>query len=303
MQPLLCTHKECFNRGVRFVYCAVCDLPVAHRNFSTRHCHPDLEIIPPRGEWGPVIEAAKNEGLSDDVAMKLTDTDIVDAQPSLVCRTALARKLLENEVQTPNSFDCDRRGNINNERKTLLGASNSTRRKMSPSASAAFKEAHSSVSGIATVDQAVEVSEDTTSTAAEQSLVARTGVSDSSSTAAVYAKKLKRSINKKRKRQDAWLDLLCNRPSDEDNQGDKMSAWLMAVNSISDPKWRPDGTDRRVTNNVLASSVQAKSTLSRKKNKISSNIDDDETTPFSSATSSDDDEHLTASSSNSCRIR
>ena len=288
------------------MYCAVCDLPVAHRNFSTRHCHPDLEIIPPRGEWGPVIEAAKNEGLSDDVAMKLTDTDIVDAQPSLVCRTALARKLLENEVQTSNSFDGDQRGNINNERKTLLGASVSTRRKMSPSASAAFKESYSSMStatsGIATVDRAVEVSEDTTSTAAEESL-ARTGDSDSSSTAAAYAKKLKRSINKKRKRQDAWLDLLCNRPSDEDNQGDKMSAWLMAVNSISDPKWRPDGTDRRITNNVLASSVQAKSTLSRKKNKISSNIDDDETTPFSSATSSDDDEHLTASSSNSCRIR
>ena len=288
------------------MYCAVCDLPVAHRNFSTRHCHPDLEIIPPRGEWGPVIEAAKNEGLSDDVAMKLTDTDIVDAQPSLVCRTAVARKLLENEVQTSKSFDGDQRGTINNERKTLLGASVSTRRKMSPSASAAFKESYSSMStatsGIATVDRAVEVSDDTTSPAAEESL-ARTGDSYSSSTAAAYAKKLKRSINKKRKRQDAWLDLLCNRPSDEDNQGDKMSAWLMAVNSISDPKWRPDGTDRRVTNNVLASSVQAKSTLSRKKNKISSNIDDDETTPFSSATSSDDDEHLTESSSNSCRIR
>jgi hypothetical protein len=30
-------------KGDRFVYCAVCDLPVAKRNFATRHSHTDFE--------------------------------------------------------------------------------------------------------------------------------------------------------------------------------------------------------------------------------------------------------------------
>jgi hypothetical protein len=41
--PLLCTHDVCRKRGVRFLYCAYCDEPVAKGNFSTRHSHPGQE--------------------------------------------------------------------------------------------------------------------------------------------------------------------------------------------------------------------------------------------------------------------
>lgn len=37
---LLCSHVVCRKRGVRFLYCAYCDEPVAKGNFSTRHSHP-----------------------------------------------------------------------------------------------------------------------------------------------------------------------------------------------------------------------------------------------------------------------
>ena len=39
-QALTCSHPACQERGVRFRYCAVCQKPVARRNFSTRHDHP-----------------------------------------------------------------------------------------------------------------------------------------------------------------------------------------------------------------------------------------------------------------------
>jgi hypothetical protein len=41
-EGLQCSHAACRNKGVRFRYCSVCSLPVAKRNFSTRHHHGDL---------------------------------------------------------------------------------------------------------------------------------------------------------------------------------------------------------------------------------------------------------------------
>jgi hypothetical protein len=39
---LLCSHNQCRNEGVKFLYCAVCQLPVAKRNFRKRHSHLDI---------------------------------------------------------------------------------------------------------------------------------------------------------------------------------------------------------------------------------------------------------------------
>jgi len=39
---LLCSHAKCQNKGIRFVFCIVCDEPVAKINFKTRHSHPDV---------------------------------------------------------------------------------------------------------------------------------------------------------------------------------------------------------------------------------------------------------------------
>lgn len=40
-QALKCSHPICRNRGDRFRYCSACQRPVAKRNFSSRHNHPD----------------------------------------------------------------------------------------------------------------------------------------------------------------------------------------------------------------------------------------------------------------------
>ena len=38
-QRLICSHKECQNRGVRFLFCKFCGVPVASKNFASRHSH------------------------------------------------------------------------------------------------------------------------------------------------------------------------------------------------------------------------------------------------------------------------
>ena len=43
-EPLLCCHPACQERGVRFVYCSVCNIPAAVCNFASRHAHDDLNI-------------------------------------------------------------------------------------------------------------------------------------------------------------------------------------------------------------------------------------------------------------------
>lgn len=38
-EGLICSHKDCQRRGIRFLYCYYCREPVAKANFSTRHKH------------------------------------------------------------------------------------------------------------------------------------------------------------------------------------------------------------------------------------------------------------------------
>ena len=38
----MCSHKACSERGVRFVFCSVCDQPAAVGNFTSRHSHQDV---------------------------------------------------------------------------------------------------------------------------------------------------------------------------------------------------------------------------------------------------------------------
>mmetsp|Transcript_2216 Transcript_2216/g.3192 ORF Transcript_2216/g.3192 Transcript_2216/m.3192 type:complete len:340 (-) Transcript_2216:122-1141(-) len=42
--PLVCSYPECSLSGARFKYCAVCEIPVAKRNFARRHSHGLLSL-------------------------------------------------------------------------------------------------------------------------------------------------------------------------------------------------------------------------------------------------------------------
>jgi hypothetical protein len=57
-QALRCSHPICRNRGVRFRFCAACQRPVAKRNFSSRHNHPQEDF--PKTEEEKEAEAAKS---------------------------------------------------------------------------------------------------------------------------------------------------------------------------------------------------------------------------------------------------
>ena len=58
--PLECSHEECRKGGSRFAYCSVCDLPVAIRNFWSRHVHYEVKKFTPRGGGGGA-RRGKNE--------------------------------------------------------------------------------------------------------------------------------------------------------------------------------------------------------------------------------------------------
>ena len=131
---------------------------------------------------------------------------------------------------------CDlRRNDSRSSRATLAGRKrkNSTERlrELPCHSSRAVASTGASSARCASVfkSEVVEISEDT-------ALVA-SSTNTSSASSSDYVQKLKPSSLKhiKRKRRDAWLNLLKSRP--DDDQGDEMSAWLMAVNSVSDPKW------------------------------------------------------------------
>ena len=58
---LVCSHEACASSGRKFRYCAVCDLPVANRNFSKRHGHG-------------IIKPTRGCGASDDEYLPTENT-------------------------------------------------------------------------------------------------------------------------------------------------------------------------------------------------------------------------------------
>ena len=85
IEPLLCSHAECQNRGIRFLYCSACDGPVAQGNFSTRHAHPEVRKFKARGEEndghsssatnGSVIDSTTTDSSSNDDAVSTTSSN------------------------------------------------------------------------------------------------------------------------------------------------------------------------------------------------------------------------------------
>ena len=75
--PLECSHEECRKGGSRFAYCSVCDLPVAIRNFWSRHVHYEVKEFTPRGGGG---RRGKNEDDSNDDDDEETEAASIQAE-------------------------------------------------------------------------------------------------------------------------------------------------------------------------------------------------------------------------------
>lgn len=69
---LACSHEACAASGRRFRFCAVCALPVAHRNFVKRHGHG---MIGPRGQNMAAVVVTEEEGRSSKKAR--VEADVV----------------------------------------------------------------------------------------------------------------------------------------------------------------------------------------------------------------------------------
>ena len=61
---LVCSNELCASSGRRFRYCAMCALPVAHRNFVKRHGHG---MIGPRGQQASAKRAAAMEQIKEGI--------------------------------------------------------------------------------------------------------------------------------------------------------------------------------------------------------------------------------------------
>ena len=80
---LVCSHPVCAGSGRKFSYCAVCQVPVAKRNFNKRHSHGN-EAVPP---WEPrdslIIDRSDDETNKLDVSSNHSswrDNDTDDSQ-------------------------------------------------------------------------------------------------------------------------------------------------------------------------------------------------------------------------------
>mmetsp|Transcript_12075 Transcript_12075/g.19048 ORF Transcript_12075/g.19048 Transcript_12075/m.19048 type:complete len:350 (+) Transcript_12075:131-1180(+) len=87
-QALRCSHPICRSRGVRFRYCSTCRRPVAKRNFSTRHNHPEASVAE-----APQVEECTN-GAEDANSAPMT---IVQAPSS----EAMDETPLKNNEENP----------------------------------------------------------------------------------------------------------------------------------------------------------------------------------------------------------
>eukprot|EP00562_Extubocellulus_spinifer_P001300 CAMPEP_0178472386 /NCGR_PEP_ID=MMETSP0696-20121128/1543_1 /TAXON_ID=265572 /ORGANISM="Extubocellulus spinifer, Strain CCMP396" /LENGTH=773 /DNA_ID=CAMNT_0020099573 /DNA_START=488 /DNA_END=2809 /DNA_ORIENTATION=- len=89
---LACSHPECRQSGKRFRFCAVCDLPVAKRNFLKRHSHglvtaarsprtdDDEDEDAPEEKHSPMDTSSEGEKKSDDKDSNSKNDSIVKSK-------------------------------------------------------------------------------------------------------------------------------------------------------------------------------------------------------------------------------
>ncbi len=86
---LVCSHPKCAESGRCFRYCAVCDVPVAKRNFPMRHTHG---LTKKAGELSSAIAVANVNGLSGvkrQRTVSFANDVFLDAAPALQASTAM----------------------------------------------------------------------------------------------------------------------------------------------------------------------------------------------------------------------
>ena len=225
-EPLLCSHAECQNRGIRFLYCSACDGPVAQGNFSTRHAHPEVRKFKARGEdSGGLSSSSGTNGSGVDTTA--TDTSSNDDAVSTTSNSTSDG----GDGTSSSSTDRGRRpprGNVHSNNNNNGGGGPHVVPPQPPQEQCAVAKVSSSSGG--------DSSNSGNNSDPSPSETSSSSAANNNSSASY-------SDSAKNKRKSMWIDLLNKRPRNE-NDGDEMSAWLMAVFAVSDP-------DRMPSDNVL----------------------------------------------------
>ena len=297
----------------------MCDLPVALRNFTTRHCHPEIDNIPPRGmdeEEADEEHESPRKTINNGRAEASSTSQVVPAVRKNVVASDCVAVRRDKRRHRSHSLKSTSTGS---KRRKRDGADRHRELPYHPPSRAAASTGSSSPGSSVSKSEVVEISEDTAVDIAPP----RANTSSTTSSAD-YVKNAKRSSVKhskqKRKRKDARLDLLKSRP--DDDQGDAMSAWLMAVNSVSDPKWgktltlgnksiaeRDDDVDSSVTTSTSSSYTSSSEEFVRQQKKkrrrkamerhySSSSSSSSSTSSFSSVSTMEDEDE-----EDNCRTR
>lgn len=104
---LVCSHPVCAKSGRCFRYCAVCDIPVAKRNFPMRHAHG---LTKKDGELRSTmaIENVNTSPLAGSKRQRSVgfDSDVVPSSVAFTAMTSIPEPFqLVNSVNTPTTFN------------------------------------------------------------------------------------------------------------------------------------------------------------------------------------------------------
>ena len=237
----MCSHKDCAERGVRFLFCSVCDHPVAVGNFSSRHAHQDV--------LGKAKKSSKMHGSNGSIVSKLRSKSKKKRQapPSyhqlptkkqkarlaaneMLSMTMTSRsKITDDEVaqsSTGESESASGNDNISEAGTTSSGNGSSSGHSSgslsgeSPNSSCSNSSEESDADDVDETDNRRKRGRDQPS----MNVVNTTTVIPADD----YGTESMRGM-----RTAMWLKLLSKRPRDAES--DEMSAWLMAAVAVSDP--------------------------------------------------------------------
>jgi hypothetical protein len=229
---LRCSHIQCQNKGIRFVYCRVCDVPVAKINFSTRHKHGDAQDASSlsSSEEKPRHKRTSSVSLGDDEKAKDQRNGHQGSNDGIPPDVAIESELsgeVEKIFKTSKrmrTFHCMPAGESRHSFAVSMTSNSSG------------KQSHQSIALTGTTKPLKHAPPNLTSHH-------KVGVESGSDITSSYQEAPPRANGtsssherKKKRRTKKWISLLDERPATLDRE--KMKTWLMRLTLFSDPTRR-----------------------------------------------------------------
>jgi len=146
-EGLHCSHPGCRAKGIRFRFCSVCSVPVAKRNFSTRHHHGDLLEQSIREENGLVgVRSEADEDLAKRREMLLREKRgrvVTTSCSSSSCRSASTASSISEDDSVESSSAGKKRCRVNDNESATKAHKKRQKRETNAAAAANELESYS----------------------------------------------------------------------------------------------------------------------------------------------------------------